>query len=121
MSEKKVCAMIGAGPGTGAAVARRFAREGYQLALFARRTETIATLAAELKARAIPADAGDPASIQAAFAEVKTNTEILVYNAGAFHMGGILDLTPEVFESCWRSNCYGAFLAAREVLPSMLE
>ncbi len=45
---------------------------------------------------------------------------MLVYNAGAFQPGGILEVTPEQFESCWRANCFGAFAAAREVVPAML-
>jgi len=30
-------------------------------------------------------------------------------------------MDPERFESAWRANCLGGFLAAREVLPAMLE
>ena len=34
--EKKVCVVIGVGPGNGAAFATRFSKEGYHLALLAR-------------------------------------------------------------------------------------
>nr|MBA2440861.1 SDR family NAD(P)-dependent oxidoreductase [Rubrobacter sp.] len=47
--------------------------------------------------------------------------EVFVYNAGAFQMGGILELTPEQFDDCLRANCSGGFLGAREVLPGMVE
>src|SRR4029079_8114518 len=69
-------------------------------------------------------DAADPASVVAAFARVKEQVgapEVLVYNAGIFQMGGVLDLTPATFEDCWRANCMGAFLAAQSVLPPMLK
>lgn len=44
---------------------------------------------------------------------------VLIYNAGIFVQGGILELDPARFESAWRINCYGAFLTVREVLPAM--
>jgi len=47
--------------------------------------------------------------------------KVLVYNAGAFKYGGILDIKPEEWANLWKSNCYGAFLAAQAVLPAMLE
>jgi NAD(P)-dependent dehydrogenase (short-subunit alcohol dehydrogenase family) len=36
-------------------------------------------------------------------------------------MGGILELTPEQFDDCFRANCSGALYGAQEVLPAMLE
>jgi NAD(P)-dependent dehydrogenase (short-subunit alcohol dehydrogenase family) len=36
-------------------------------------------------------------------------------------MGGILEVSPEDFERCWKVGCHGAFLCAREVLPAMVE
>jgi NAD(P)-dependent dehydrogenase (short-subunit alcohol dehydrogenase family) len=76
--------------------------------------------------RALPvsADATDPASVAAAFDEVRSNLgapEIFVYNAGAFQMGGILDLSPEKFDECFKANCAGAFYAAQQVLPAMVD
>jgi NAD(P)-dependent dehydrogenase (short-subunit alcohol dehydrogenase family) len=47
--------------------------------------------------------------------------EVFVYNAGVFQMGGILELTPELFDDCFRANCSGAFYGAQQVLPAMLE
>ncbi len=128
MSEK-TAAVLGVGPGLGAAVARRFAREGYSIALMARREESMAGARREIedeggKAISIPTDATDPASVERAFDEIQSelgDPEIFVYNAGAFQMGGVLDLTPEKFDECFKANCAGAFYAAREVLPAMVE
>jgi short-subunit dehydrogenase len=39
--KKSVCAIVGVGPGNGAAFARRFSKEGYTLALLARHTELL--------------------------------------------------------------------------------
>ncbi|WP_044188767.1 SDR family NAD(P)-dependent oxidoreductase [Hyalangium minutum] len=129
MTTTKVAAVFGVGPGLGAAVARRFAREGYAVALLARGESSLREVHAEISqsggsAGVFPADAGDAGSVSAAFSRVRAELgppEVLVYNAGAFHMGGILELDPAAFESAWRVNCLGGFLCAREVLPSMLE
>jgi NAD(P)-dependent dehydrogenase (short-subunit alcohol dehydrogenase family) len=61
---------------------------------------------------------------KAAFAEAKKKlgpVEVFVYNAGAFRMGGILDISPVEFEECWQANCFGAFLGAQQALPDMVE
>jgi NAD(P)-dependent dehydrogenase (short-subunit alcohol dehydrogenase family) len=126
---QKVAMILGMGPGLGAAVARRFSREGFALALMARREEALETVQADIHksggvALPVSADATDPASVASAFDKVREDLgtpEVFVYNAGAFHMGGILEIAPEQFESCWRANCLGAFLGAQQVLPAMLE
>jgi NAD(P)-dependent dehydrogenase (short-subunit alcohol dehydrogenase family) len=75
------------------------------------------------RAVSIDMDAGDPASVAAAFARAKQElgpADVLVYNAGAFQMGAVADITPEDFERCFRINCMGGFLAARQVIPDMI-
>ena len=44
-----------------------------------------------------------------------------MYNAGAFEMGGVLEVPPGRFDECFRANCAGAFYAARQVLPALVE
>jgi NAD(P)-dependent dehydrogenase (short-subunit alcohol dehydrogenase family) len=125
----KTAAILGVGPGLGAAVARRFAREGFAVALLARREGSVAGVREEIEgaggtALPVSTDATDPASVAAAFDEVRSNLgdpEVFVYNAGAFQMGGILDLSPEKFDECFKANCAGAFYAAQQVLPAMVE
>lgn len=127
MALEKVAAVLGIGPGLGAAVAHRFAREGYSLALLARSADKLAAVESELMdaggiARSYITDASDPESVAGAFARIREELgepEVLVYNAGAFKMAGILELDPADFENLWKANCMGAFLAVREVLPAM--
>jgi NAD(P)-dependent dehydrogenase (short-subunit alcohol dehydrogenase family) len=120
--------VVGVGPGLGAALARRFARGGMDVALMARSEASLRPIASEIqalgrRAAVVTVDAGDPASVAAAFARAKTElgtADVLVYNAGAFQRAGILELSPDDFERCLRINCTGGFLAAREVLPDMV-
>ena len=125
----KVAAILGVGPGLGAAVARRFAREGFAVALMSRNEESVAGVREEIEgeggaALPITADATNPPSVEAAFGRVREglgDPEVFVYNAGAFQMGGILEIAPETFDECFRANCAGAFYAAQRVLPAMVE
>jgi NAD(P)-dependent dehydrogenase (short-subunit alcohol dehydrogenase family) len=125
----KVAAVLGVGPGLGAAIARRFADEGFAVALMARREESVAPVREEIEERGgktitVSADATDPDSVASAFGRIREelgDPEVFVYNAGAFQMGGILDLSPEQFDDCFSANCAGAFYAAQQVLPAMVE
>ncbi|PDT13010.1 SDR family NAD(P)-dependent oxidoreductase [Rhizobium sp. M1] len=70
MTDKKTIALFGAGTGLGASLAYRFGREGYRVALVARRAgpleERVAELAqAGIEAAAFPADLTDLAGIPA--------------------------------------------------------
>lgn len=118
-----VCVVIGIGPGNGGAIARRFAREGYSLALLSRSTELSSKLASELgNARAYACDAADPASVKDAFGRIRKElgeVDVLVYNAGSGTWGNVEEVSPHDLESAWRVNVLGAFTAAREVIPAM--
>lgn len=120
---KPVCAIVGVGSGNGAALARRFAREGYRVALLARSRETREVLAAELgDAKAYACDVADDASVKAAFAAIRTDlgeVDVVAFNAGSGTWGTIDDLTPQTFEASWRVNALGLFLVAQEVIPAM--
>ncbi len=50
----------------------------------------------------------DPQSVQAAFERVRGeigDPEVFVYNAGAFQMGGILEIPPDRLDECFKANC----------------
>ncbi len=120
---KPVCAVVGIGPGNGAALARRFAAEGYAVALLARSTALGATLAQELDgARAYACDVTDAASVANAFAGIRAElgeVAVLVYNAGSGTWGSVEQITAEAFEAAWRVNALGALLVAQQVIPAM--
>jgi NAD(P)-dependent dehydrogenase (short-subunit alcohol dehydrogenase family) len=120
---KPVCAVVGVGPGNGAAFARRFASEGYAVALLARSVELSAQIASGLPdARAYPCDVTDAGSIARAFGAIRRDlgeVEVLVYNAGSGVWGNIEEATASDFESAWRVNALGGFLASKQVIPPM--
>lgn len=128
MANQKVIAVVGIGPGLGRSIAVRFAREDFRVALMARGESHLSEVAEAVlgeggEAFKIAADATDAAAVGQAFNRIRDewgDVDVLVYNAGQFRPAGLLDMEPEVFEQSWRSNCMGAFLAAREVLPAMV-
>lgn len=125
----RVAAILGVGPGLGSAIARRFASEGYAVALMARKEESVSEARQQIESEggtALPvsADATDASSVASAFERVRNelgDPGVFVYNAGAFRMGGILEVEPDLFDTCFKANCAGAFYAAQQVLPAMVE
>lgn len=122
-SDRPVCVVLGVGPGNGAAIARRFAVDGYQVALLARTRTFTEALARELEhTRAYACDAADPDAIKTVFAQLRRemgNVDVLVYNAGSGIWGSIEDVSAADMEAAWRINVLGAFTAVREIIPYM--
>jgi NAD(P)-dependent dehydrogenase (short-subunit alcohol dehydrogenase family) len=121
---RPVCAVVGVGPGNGAAIARRFVSDGYAVALLARSPAVSQELTSELgeSARAYQADASDPKSLESAFASVRQDlgdVDVLVYNAGSGVWGTAEEITIDGFEGAWRVNALGALVAAQLVVPTM--
>lgn len=120
---KPVCAIVGVGPGNGAAFARRFSQEGYAIALAARSPDVINDLARDLPdARAYPLNAADPLAVAQVFARIRTemgDPAVLIYNAGGGFWGDVETITPADFELSWRINALGALAASQEVIPAM--
>lgn len=120
--------VIGAGPGIGASVARRFAREGLPIGVVARSRATVAstlsTLPAGVSAQGVTADAADEDGLRAALDELVGHHDIpdvLVYNAGHIRADGIGDLTVEEHQEAWAINVVGAITAAAHLLPHMAD
>lgn len=122
-TNKPVCVIVGVGPGNGAAFARKFSANGYQVALLARNHEYIAELANEIpEARGYVCDVANAASIAqtftSIFAEIGT-VDTLIYNPGAGVWKSVEEITAEEFEQSWRVNALGALLISKQLIPSM--
>ena len=119
--------VVGAGNGTGAEVAKRFARDGYSVAVARRNAEALGPLVAEIEAaggtaRAFAADASDESAVAALFENAEAAlgaVEVAVFNAAGFTMGSVLDTTVEAFEDMWRASALGGFLVGREAARRM--
>jgi len=119
-----VCVVTGAGPGNGAACARRFARAGWRVAMLARSADKLRELEAAIPgARGFAADVSHAASVTEVFDRVRRElgpVDALVQNAGNASFGGFLEVTAEALESAWRVNTLALFLCGREAANDML-
>jgi NAD(P)-dependent dehydrogenase (short-subunit alcohol dehydrogenase family) len=128
MADKKVATVIGVGPGLGAALARRFAAD-YAVALVARNPEKLVELAREISAAGgtslvVPGDVSKEQEIVGVFERICRelgDTDILLYNAAMRPFGTLIETKPSTFENTWRVGTFGAFLAAQQVVPAMLQ
>ncbi|WP_062316652.1 SDR family NAD(P)-dependent oxidoreductase [Demequina maris] len=122
-------AIVGAGPGLGAAVARRFAREGFSVALISRDQGRLDALAEQLAAdgvtaRGYAADVRDGASLEAALGRAAAElgpVTALQYSPlpSRDYLKPVLDLTPDLALEALRFSALGLIHAARAVLPAM--
>ena len=118
--------IVGAGPGLGTALARRFARAGMRVALARRSVDALAPLVAELGSGsgAYACDATDESQVSRLFSAVGSDLgrpTLAVFNAGAFVRKGVLETSRDDFERCWRASCLGGFLVGREAARAMLD
>jgi NAD(P)-dependent dehydrogenase (short-subunit alcohol dehydrogenase family) len=121
--KKRICAVVGVGPGNGAALARKFADEGYAVALLARSSGVSEQIASELEdARYFECDASRPESVDRAFSQIAQEmgpVDALVYNAGSGVWGNVEEIGIDDFEMSWRINALGALAATQNVIPGM--
>ncbi|KAK4760896.1 hypothetical protein SAY87_005789 [Trapa incisa] len=131
-SSKGIAAIVGVGPNLGRSIARKFAHEGYVVAILARDLGRLSRFADEIareeKAQvfAIRIDCSDSRSIREAFEGVLSLgfVEVLVYNAYQpvpWHPSNFSDLRVDSFEKSLAVSTVGAFHCAQQVLPGMVE
>ncbi len=121
----KVCVVAGVGPGTGLACVRRFAREGYRVAMMARHEDRLAEWEKEIPgATGIRCDVVDRESVATAFAETRERlgpVDVLVYNAAMGAFAEFMDLEPEVLERNFQINTMGLLHTGQQAAADMLE
>jgi NADP-dependent 3-hydroxy acid dehydrogenase YdfG len=124
-----VIAIIGAGPGLGAAVARKFGREGFSVALISRDQSKLDAMAARLHAdgviaRGYAADVRVPATLEDALTRAATELgpiTALQYSPlpSRDYLKPVLELTPELALEALQFSALGLIHAVRMVLPPM--
>ncbi len=133
MSVQRVALVTGSATGVGRAVALRFAKLGYAVAVNYSRSaaEAEATLSVleDLGVPAIlcPADVGDDTQVRAMVERCRTELgglDVLVNNAATTHFIPHTDLeavTDEIWDEIFQVNLKGAFYASRAAMPLLRE
>lgn len=131
MSTKAIAIVAGVGPGTGAAVARRFAAS-YPVVLLARNPDNYESLVKEInssggKALGISTDVSSQDSLKQAFSQISKEFNNAPAAAAVFNAGGkfvrksILEQTVEEFSAGHEVTVKGAFMFAQQSLPLLLK
>jgi len=120
-------AVIGAGDYIGAAIARKFAGEGFSVFAGRRHGEKLASLVAEIEAnggritgRSLDARKEEEIAAFLREADAAAPLEICIFNIGANVNFPLLETTERVFRKVWELACYAGFLTAREAARLML-
>lgn len=120
-------AIVGAGDYIGAAIARKFAAEGYTVFIGRRQGEKLEPLKAEIEAaggrafaRSLDAREEEEVAAFMRAAEAEAPLEVAIFNIGANVNFPLLETTARVFRKVWEMACYAGFLSGREAARHML-
>ena len=120
-------AIVGAGDFIGAAIARRFAAEGFRVHGGRRQGDKLAELGAEITAsggmfrgHTLDARREDAVVSFLAAADADAPLGVCVFNIGANVNLPLLDTSERVFRKVWEMACYAGFLTGREAARHML-
>ncbi len=119
--------LVGAGPGLGLAVARRFGEGGYRVTLVARSTDGLGDLAAALadtgaQVDTVVADASDPEGLRARMAELYSEPGgpgLIIYSAVMGAPDSLLSSTVEHLQTAYAVDVIGAIVLAQVAAPAM--
>ncbi len=129
MADPKVALVVGAGPGLGGALCRRFASEGYPVAAVRRRhgaeLEALCREIAEQggQARGFEVDVRREEAVLDLFDRVEDEMgplDVVVFNPGANINLPIRDTTVRKFTKVWEMACFAGFLVGREAARRMV-
>ncbi|HXH17908.1 MAG TPA: SDR family oxidoreductase [Chitinophagales bacterium] len=120
--------ITGATKGIGRAIAEKFAKEGFELALCSRSEKDLRQLEKYLrdkysaKVMWIPCDVSDKKQVKAFAGKVKKKWQrlnVLVNNAGIFQPGNVTDKKEAGLEHLMALNFFSAYFLTRELLSLM--
>jgi NADP-dependent 3-hydroxy acid dehydrogenase YdfG len=125
MTENANVALVtGVGPGTGAAIARRFGAGGWRVAMLARNADRLAALEAEIAgSKAYACDVTDAAALDAAVSAAERDLgpiHTVVHNAVGGAWGNFMEIDPAVLEANFQVNTMALLHLARRVAPAMI-
>jgi short-subunit dehydrogenase len=119
--------LVGAGPGLGMALARRFANGGYRVTLVARSTDGLGDLASRLEDTGsqidtIVADASDPEALRARMAELYAEhgaPGVIIYNAVMGAPDKLLESSVEHLQMAYAVDVISAIVLTQVAAPAM--
>jgi NAD(P)-dependent dehydrogenase (short-subunit alcohol dehydrogenase family) len=117
--------VIGVGPGLGAALVEKCAREGMTVSAAARDRDRLRKLLDERGLKnvpALPCDVTDQSGVMALFDDAiaaRGTPDLVIFNASGYARGSILELAPGQLETAWRVGCLGGFHVGQAAAKAM--
>jgi NAD(P)-dependent dehydrogenase (short-subunit alcohol dehydrogenase family) len=126
MSKTSPVALVtGVGPGTGAAISRRFALGGYKVAMLARTPGRLQALEREIaNAKGYPCDVTDESQLDSVIDTVRRDLgtpKVLIHNAVGGAFGNFMEIDPKVLDRNFQVNTMALLYLARRLAPAMVE
>lgn len=125
-----IAIVTGASRGIGRAIALRYAKEGYHLAICCKNNSSaLEDTAREIRSLGVDCltyqgDMGNAVQVEEFFAKVRETfhtVHVLVNNAGISHIGLMQDLKEDVWQEILSSNLSSAFFCCQKAIPFMLQ
>ena len=120
MAQPESALIVGAGRGLSASLARLLAAQGVRVALAARNTDKLSSLASEIGAATFRCDATDLVQVEGVFAALQGVPDLVVYNASYRTRGPVTELDPKEVEKTLSISAYAGFLVAQAAAKRML-
>ena len=126
MNSNPVAIVFGVGPGLGWALTTRFAAEGMHVGAVARdaaKFDDWIKSGARHNVWPYAADVSNVEEVTKVFDRVEQDlgdVDLVVFNAGAYQRGNVVDIDPADFERCWRVGCFGGFLVGQAAARRMV-
>ena len=125
MPDKPIAIVTGVGPGTGSAIVRRFAAEGFRVIALARSPDRIRALERELPdTHAMICDVSSESQVAEVVADIRKSygsPSVLIHNAVGGGWGTFLEIEPKMLDRNFQVNVMGLLYLAREVAPDMIK
>ena len=120
-SNKPLALVTGVGPGTGAAIARRFSESGYRVAMLARDAERLAQLEREIPdSIAVPCDVANYEELANVIQQIG-NPDVVIHNAVGGAFGTFTEIDAETLQRNFEINTMALFHLARLTTPAMIK
>ncbi|PPR77117.1 MAG: putative oxidoreductase [Alphaproteobacteria bacterium MarineAlpha2_Bin1] len=129
MGKNKCCIILGAGPSIGLAVAKKFASEGFNIALASRDINNLNNIAknkdlVNKNVKTYKVDASNENQVISLISDAEKDLgpiEVGIYNPSRFVKKSILDLSSKEIEEGWKVTCLGGFVFGKEIAKKLLK
>jgi NAD(P)-dependent dehydrogenase (short-subunit alcohol dehydrogenase family) len=115
--------IVGAGPGLGASLARQCSAKGMRVAVAARDSSKLATLASFVKGPALACDVSDPSAVERLFADASAalgSIDVVFFNPSSRVRGPLAELDAAAVAQALAVTAYGGFLVAQQAARRMV-